>query len=263
VFDLVEIDDYYIDPRTYVAEWENTPRCLSAALSYAEIGWQVFPAPRGTKKSHKSQKHSGGRKWGKTTDAAEIRSDYVRWPEANVGVATGEESNIFVVDTDTLEGHGVDGNASLQELERQNGKLPVTLTSMSPSGSIHRIYKYPRGRNIENSASEIAPGIDVRGEGGMILAPPSVMPGKGAYVFLNNVAPVDAPEWFLELTARPPKPGRPEQEVSDAELNADASEIAAALAIIPSGINYPAWFEICCALRHELGEAGFKLFDGW
>ena len=55
---------------------------LAAALRYAERGWKIFPVPWGTKKSHKSAEHSGGLKWGMTSDPAEIRRDFKRWPKA-------------------------------------------------------------------------------------------------------------------------------------------------------------------------------------
>jgi hypothetical protein len=72
MFDLIEIDDYYIFADTYIAEWEGTPRCLPAGLVYA-AKWQIFPAPRGSKKSHKSAAHSGGINWGATRDPDQIR----------------------------------------------------------------------------------------------------------------------------------------------------------------------------------------------
>jgi len=64
---------------------------------------EVFPAPRGVKKSHKSEKYSGGRKWGMTRDLSQIRRDWKQWPDANVGVRTGSLSSIFVVEADTME----------------------------------------------------------------------------------------------------------------------------------------------------------------
>src|SRR4051794_4018165 len=109
-----------------------------AALDYAARGWHVFPAPPGKKKSYKSAKYSNGRRWGATTDADEIRRDFERWPDANVGIATGVDSGIFVVETDTITGHGVDGEASLRELQATHGPLPETREAESPSGSRHR-----------------------------------------------------------------------------------------------------------------------------
>jgi hypothetical protein len=108
------------------------------ALSYAKTrGWYIFPAPVGEKKSHKSAEHSGGRNWGATINEKEIKRDFKRWPKANVGVVTGPDSKIFVVEADTIEGHGVDGIASLKALQREHGKLPKTLMAESASGSLH------------------------------------------------------------------------------------------------------------------------------
>ena len=107
---------------------------LEAALCYAARGWFVFPVPPGEKKSHKSAEHSGGRKWGKTSDPAEIERDWQRWPDANVGIATGPESGFFVVEADTKEGHEVDGIASLAELERQHGPDAEDADGREPVG---------------------------------------------------------------------------------------------------------------------------------
>jgi Bifunctional DNA primase/polymerase, N-terminal/AAA domain len=108
-------------------------------------------------------------------------------------------SGIFVIETDTADGHGegTDGAAALARLEAEHGPLPPTLEAESPSGSIHRYYKYP-GFKIKNSASLIGPGIDVRGDGGMVVAPPSIKPGKGVYVWRNRLPVADAPQWMLD-----------------------------------------------------------------
>ena len=116
------------------------PHALASALDYAAKGWHVFPVPPGTKKSHKAAKNSDGRKWGATTDAEEIRRDFNRWPEANLGIVTGPKSGFFVVECDTLEGHDVDGIASLEKLIAENGPFPETLMAESPSGSLHHYF---------------------------------------------------------------------------------------------------------------------------
>jgi hypothetical protein len=175
-------------PRTLLPPTGASMR--DAAIHYAGVlGFHVFPAPFGEKKSHKKAQYSGGREWGATTDTTEIYRDFSkRWLKngeecqpPNVGIVTGEKSGIFVVETDTAAGHGdgVDGAASLAALEAQHGPLPPTLEAESPSGSIHRYYKHP-GFNIQNSEATIAPGVDVRGDGGMVIAPPSVMPSREA-----------------------------------------------------------------------------------
>jgi predicted P-loop ATPase len=198
------------------------------AIHYAtNNGWHVFPAPAGKKKSHKSAEHSDGRNWGMTTDTDEIRRDFKRWPDANIGIVTGAVSGIFVVETDTAaHGDGVDGAASLAALEAEHGALPETRMAISPSGSVHRYFRHP-GRKVINSESVIAPGVDVRGDGGMVIAPPSVMPAReataatpaipatngkpareakkakparaaGAYRWLNDLPVADAPQWLLD-----------------------------------------------------------------
>jgi len=191
----------------------NPPRCageqpqptpvnsrLVAALDYAERGWAVFPAPRGTKKSHKSAEFSGGVNWGATRDPKQIKKDFRKWPDANIGIPTGADNGIVVVETDTPKGHNVDGNASLWALEEKHGPLPETLMAESPSGSRHRYFNQPDGVTIINSASVIAPGIDVRGEGGMVIAPPSVR-NDGAYRWLNDHPIADAPQWLIDLAS--------------------------------------------------------------
>ena len=75
--------------------------------------------PPGTKQSYKSEKVSGT-KWGKTTDPEEINRDFRRWHGANVAIVTGAGSGIFVLEADTVEGHGVDGLASIKALEAKH-----------------------------------------------------------------------------------------------------------------------------------------------
>jgi hypothetical protein len=124
---------------------------LDVALEYAsKRDWFVFPADikDGEKKSHKSAEFSkDGRRWGATKDPAQIRHDFKRWPDA-IGIPTGPDNKIFVVEADTVKGHDVDGLASLAKLEAEHGTLPPTLEAESPSGSVHYYFKYPSdGRN--------------------------------------------------------------------------------------------------------------------
>jgi hypothetical protein len=78
----------------------ETPATLSAALEYAERGWEVFPAPPGEKKSYKSAEHSNGKAWGKTKDPDTIRQDWTRWPSANIGIPTGIDNGFWVLEAE-------------------------------------------------------------------------------------------------------------------------------------------------------------------
>ena len=257
---------------------------LSAALQYAAMGWEVFPAPPGEKKSYKAEKFSGA-KWGKSNDPNIIREDFRKWPKANVAIVTGAASGIFVIEADTLEGHGVDGLASINELEAKYGPFPETLKAISPSGSIHRYYRHPGpGIKIWNSDSMIAPGVDIRGDGGMVIAPPSIKPGAGAYKWLNDAHVAEAPVWLIELASksRERKPhdyklsgaGNPFADfVADfsrgGDLGPEAAPelIAAALEYIPNGddVGYGEWVNIGMAAWRATRGSGiaFAAFDRW
>ncbi len=197
--------------QTGLADATITPTafCLNDALSYAaDRGWIIFPAVRDQKKSHKAAEHSGGVRWGSTKDPAQIRADFKRWPDAGIGLPTGADNGIFVVEADTMEGHGVDGIANLAELKRQHGKLPDTLMAESPSGSVHRYYRHPgNGIYVKNADGVLAPGVDVKGDGGMVIAPPSRR-GDGVYRWLNNAPITSAPDWLLALVLAEVAPKR-------------------------------------------------------
>ena len=234
---------------------------LEEALAYARRGWAIFPAPPGAKKSHKAAEHSNGVRWGATGDAEQIRADFAKWPEANVGIACGAESGIFVVECDTPVGHDVDGIASLRALEAEHGALE-TLTAESPTGSLHFYFKWPEHGTIKNSASRIAPGIDVRAEAGMVLAPPSVRPGVGTYRWINDAPIADAPDWLIALATAPKTNGAGNGADHASPPRATREEIIAALKFVPAD-SYQVWFEIGAALQHELGEGGREIFHQW
>jgi Bifunctional DNA primase/polymerase, N-terminal/Primase C terminal 2 (PriCT-2) len=234
------------------------------ALSYAKTcGWYVFPAPVGEKKSHKSAKHSGGRNWGATIDEKEVKRDFKRWSKANVGVVTGPDSGIFVVEADTVKGHGVDGIASLEELQQKHGELPHTLVAESPSGSLHYYFNYPAGVTVSNSTSKVAPGVDVRGNGGMVIAPPSRKPNGQCYRWLYNWPIADAPAWLIELCAAGGDDAK--RTTSNEKLLADdLDKLAYAVGVIKNDLReYNEWKKFGMAIFAATGGSGFGLFDGF
>jgi putative DNA primase/helicase len=193
----------------------DNPR-LTAALEYAAFGWSSFPVPVGTKKSEKKGKRDADKKligprWDATSDPDRIRSDNRAFPRSNIGVPTGPENGFFVLDADTIAGgHAANGIASLADLETKHGKLPLTRMVRSPTGSIHYYFKYPTHMRVGGSQSKIAPGIDICGDGNMVVVPPSVKPGIGVYQWESPGAAIaDAPTWLLDKIAEAAKPKVP------------------------------------------------------
>jgi hypothetical protein len=243
---------------------------LDAALDYTQRRhWEIFPVPPGTKMGYsvKQRGHDNGKPWGKTLDEAEVREYWRRLPSANIGLVMGIGSGIFDIETDTREGHPElvkDGAASLRELEAKHGALAATLMFESPSGSTHRLFKHPGGDvRIRTGAldKDKYPGVDIKGDGGMSVAPPS-RTHKGVYKWLNKQRIAKAPARLLELVVKPARAPRK----WDGEPQADIAELTLAMAMIPNAdCDWESWNRVGMALFNATAgsEAGFRLFDAW
>ena len=166
----------------------------TAALDYAARRIAVFPClPR--------SKHPAfpGSFKNATTNPATIHRWWLARPDYNIGVATGIVSGLWVLDAD-----GAIGTTALAELEAKYGPLPDTLISVTSEGC-HFWFRYTGP--IPCSVGRIGPGLDVRGDGGYVLAPPSVHPDGLRYRWTNNRPLAVAPDWLVALTRKPvPKP---------------------------------------------------------
>ena len=167
---------------------------LAAALALARRGARVLPlaergkvplCPHGCRDA--------------TTDAATIRRWFERWPAANLGIATG--GALLVVDVDPRHG----GDASLADLPG----LPATREGLTGGAGRHLWF---RGE-ARCSAGRLGPGLDVRGKGGYVVAPPSLHPSGGRYSWHPTRGlgyPIAAaPGWLLERLADRPRPAPP------------------------------------------------------
>ena len=191
---------------------------VEAALTYAALGLFVFEARykqlktgKWNKQGRWSGKKTNGLNWAMTKDPSEIQKLWVKYPSDPLGIPTGSVNSLFVLDIDTVtvDGHKYDGFAALRALEGKHELLPPTLMAQSPTGSVHYYFRLPLGMKIKNSASEIviegdtrALGIDVRGEGGMVIAPPSYHPRGGQYRWLNDLEVADAPPWLIGIVPK-------------------------------------------------------------
>ena len=176
---------------------------LEAALKYAkEYGWAVFPVSQKSKKPLTPHGCKDAKK-----DPGAIRFWWKKYPDASIGVATGSISNLIVIDEDIDEDKGIDGTHQMLLWERENGDLPETISVITGRGGSHRYYKY-EGKDQKNRAG-IIEGVDVRGEGGYVIAPPSVHPNGTMYEWENDpsettIAEVDETvKKFLETGETP------------------------------------------------------------
>jgi hypothetical protein len=187
------------------AIWESKPgELLTAALDLAGRGWHVFPLHHveeqrcscgdlQCKSQGKHPRTPNGLKDG-TSDGETVRSWWARWPSANVGVCTGPESGVWMLGPD-----GEEGIKALAELVRKYAGLPRTPRARSGSGGRHYYFRWPADGNIVNRRNHRGLPIDVRGEGGYFVAPPSHN-RNGPYVWElhpKDCELADAPQWLL------------------------------------------------------------------
>lgn len=163
-----------------------------AALDYAAQGTPVFPLWM----NGKAPVIKGGNGHNDATaDITVINQWWNKWPDANIGIPTGAGTGWLVLDVD--EKNGVSGSASLRELEEQYGELPATRTHITPTGGKHLFFKHP-GCTVSCSKGHVGLGLDIRCDGGYVVAPPSSINGDSYVVVDPSVEIAVAPEWLVE-----------------------------------------------------------------
>jgi len=165
------------------------PACLRAALAYAGHGWRVLPVQGKVPLLPGWSRPDGT--GAASTDPDTIRTWWARWPQANVGIATGPASDLAVLDVDPRNG----GTESLGALEETHGVLPGTVTALTGGGGVHLLFAHP-GRRVSSRANALGAGLDVKADGGMIVAAPSLHPATGrAYGWLGGAWRDPLPAW--------------------------------------------------------------------
>ena len=175
---------------------------LDSALAIAARGQHVFPCkPR-------SKEPATPRGF---LDATRRKGTITKWwrecPDYNLAIATGAQSNLFVLDIDSD-----DGESNLAKLSQQHSELPPPTTEVITSAGRHLYFRHP-GQRVP-CAVKILPGIDVRGDGGYVLCPPSTHPSGRTYTWSVDCAGsiADAPDWLVAFVtgraeqAKPPTP---------------------------------------------------------
>jgi hypothetical protein len=128
-----------------------------------------------------------------STDPEIIKRSWRDAGLANVAIRTGRASGLVVLDVD-----GLDGMDSLRDLEAEHGELPRTASVRTPRGGRHFYFQYPGDGEVRNSVGRLGVALDIRGDGGYVLAPPSLGPLAGRYEpdGRRSVAPL--PMWLLK-----------------------------------------------------------------
>jgi bifunctional DNA primase/polymerase-like protein/primase-like protein len=246
-------------PRAAKLEPDREQNLLNAALAYAAAGLVIVPT------GHDKVALVKWAKIDRPPTEAEVRRLWRKWPDAWIGLLTGHRSGLDVVDLDDKAGkNGFDAVPDRAEL------TPVT--AQTPSGSVHLYFKASETRT---TGSFIAPGVDTRGEGGLVILPPS-----GGRTWRTGSLPTDLDLPSVPERLRPAaRVRKPRDESARAESSApewikaehmgkgvvdpvDPAELRAALfAVSPD--DYDNWFTCLAALKNDLGEAGRALALEW
>ena len=219
---------------------------LVAAVEYAGRGWHVLPLHSPTQGGcscgradcSSVGKHPRTRNGSKDASVAPatIRGWWKKWPDANIGIATGPESGILVLDVD-----GAQGEQSLIDLAQRGLILPDTYTVRTGSGGAHLYFLWPAGVDVRNSARKIAPGLDIRGLGGLVAAPPSLHKSGRRYEVTEAATdPAPCPEGLLSLIQEPNAAPDPQ--------SAPAVTIQGSERSIPQGQGEPGKFKLAVKL---------------
>jgi len=218
---------------------------IEMALAYVARGWPVFPCwwplasgrcACGARHCGDQGKHPLGRLVPRgvtqaTTDTALVRRWWDAYPRANVAIATGPAAGLLVLDVDERAG----GGDALAELERTHGPLPDMVRVQTGNG-MHVYFTHP-SEPVANRVG-IRPGLDVRGAGGYVIAPPSIHISGKHYLFEighepETMALAPPPPWLLALVREDRR-----------RLTFDGTPL-----VIPAGQRNDRLFALACTLR--------------
>lgn len=240
---------------------------LEAALAYAAQGIPVFPCdmdkkplvPHGFKNASNSEQV--------------IRAWWRIWPDALIGRPTGAASGVAVLDVDEgldRRGRVKVGGASLASLVAQHGPLPDTIEALTPRGGRHIYFRDDPEHPLRSSQSKVGMDLDIRGDGGYVIVPPSQLPDGRAYEWELSGHPDDVPlapvpEWLRELAGAGLMPGGAQQAASlpQTQVTEDV------LADLRSALYYldpcsrDTWIKVAHALRTIPDADGWALWSIW
>lgn len=242
-------------------------KMATAALAYAAMGWPVFPlyeiadkrctCGRACDSPGKHPRTAHGVK-DASTDPGTVRAWWAQWPDANIGIATGRTSGFFAIDVDPRNGGDTD----------RLGEIPDTVVQLTGGGGQHLLFRYPEQGRVRQGNNLLGPGLDVKSDGGYIVADPSNHISGGTYAWeassdpTDGVACLDAPPALLARLAEPERTDPPEPPSPESLPEWKQRELAGALVHIPAD-DYETWVRVGMALHSTRAEAAFRLWELW
>jgi hypothetical protein len=190
---------------------------LATGLRLARSGWQVLPCHSPVQDGcsctqpdcSSPGKHPRTRQGlhDASSDPAVVCSWWQRWPGANLGVRTGAVSGLVVVDVDPA-------HSGLETMRRLSDEAPIPkgLRVRTGSGGWHLYFAHPGGQVRNSAGTALGPGVDVRGDGGYVIAPPSRHVSGENYRWSGSWDLPDLPDHLMERIRRPERPIRPASE---------------------------------------------------
>ncbi len=172
------------------------------ALKYLDRKWSVIPIEWRGKRPLVAWTEFQERR----ATPEEVTAWFSRWPRANIGIVTGAISALVVLDIDSSHG----GQTSLAKLEIENGNLPDTIEAATGGGGRHLYFAHPGG--FVHNRVGLAAGVDVRGDGGCVVASPSVHPSGKRYAWVRghspeDISPARLPSWLSAMILGGPRSG--------------------------------------------------------
>lgn len=232
-------------------EQENTI-FLRSALAYANtFNLPVFPLVPGEKRPLTAHGLHDA-----TTNNKQISAWWEQYPTANIGIPSGPESGLLIIDEDVRNG----SEESIDRLEHADFEpLPETVTVLTPTGGKHRYFQHDE--RITRTKLDDYPGIDIQRIGKYVVAPPSVHPNGDEYHFelsshIAEMPIATLPEWFITLAQQPSTNGevkaKPKEhwvKVLQGVVDGNRNETAASLTgyLLRKYIDVPIAYELVCA----------------
>jgi hypothetical protein len=250
-----------------VAAFTKSGDMGDAALAYAANGLPIFPLdpvtkapiPRRDKDEDGNPIPGTGGVYKATLDEKQIRKWWRNNPNALIGLPMGVRTGVWALDVDTSEDHA-DGVAEWKRITAKHDPIK-TREHRSATDGPHLIFVWDGGHPIFCSRGSLPNGIEVKGQGGYIVVPPSQRKGR-SYTVFSDIDPIKPPQFLLDMigTDRPRSAADPDKQLVAGDIN----ELAFAVSITPNDLKgWKEWKDYCMALFNACAgsDEGFEMFD--